>query len=174
MQAEKIPIGQPHQQADTSKYIRMRLNRLGITLLVMGASFVLYYLGFFGGIDGPLSAGRIGDLLAESGITQTHVLVSLLVMTALAGLWNIVLNTICRSFGIRLICRQPAGDGSLCSAPVRKIKETKADGRKSRFYLCEHEHITSEAGFQPIRKGMASYTIWFTLVLFCAIFYLLI
>lgn len=174
MQAGKIPITQLHNQADFSRYIRMRLHRFGVMLLVMGASFGLYYLGFFGGIDGPLSADRIGDLLAESGITQTHLLVLLLGMMALAGLWNIVYNLGCRLAGARLTCRQPVRDGSLCSASVRRIKKRKMGGPKSCKYLCEHGHLMNEADYHPVRKGVAARTIWFTLIIFCAIFYLLI
>jgi hypothetical protein len=174
MPSEKISIAQPHHQADPSGYIRMRLHRFGVMLLVMGASFGLYYLGFFGGIDGPLSPDRIGDLLAESGITRTRLFLFLLGLMAIAGLWNIVFNLVCRLLGARLTCRQPERDGSLCSASVRRIKKSKAGDREGFKYRCEHGHVTSEAGFHRARKGVAGRTIWFTLVVFCAIFYFLI
>jgi uncharacterized protein YybS (DUF2232 family) len=57
---------------------RNRLQYFGLTMVVMGISFILYYLGFFGSVDGPLTPAKLGATLSGLGVTQRHVIVILL------------------------------------------------------------------------------------------------
>ena len=75
-------------------FFRNRLQNFGLTLVVMGISFGLYYLGFFGGVPGPLSPERIGDALAGMGISDLHLLILCLSLTAVALTWNWLYNII--------------------------------------------------------------------------------
>lgn len=73
-------------------FIQSRLQNLGLSMMVMGLSFVFYYLGFFGGVEGPLSPGRIGDALARLGFSGRHLLMLCLSLTAIALTWNWLYN----------------------------------------------------------------------------------
>lgn len=77
-------------------YFRNRLQNFGLTMVVMGISFGLYYLGFFGGVPGPLSPGHIGDVLAGMGISDRHLLILCLSLTAVALTWNWIYNALGR------------------------------------------------------------------------------
>ena len=63
-------------------------------MVVMGISFGLYYLGFFGGVPGPLSPGRIGDALAGMGFSDRRLLILCLSLTAAALTWNWLYNAL--------------------------------------------------------------------------------
>ena len=80
-------------------YLHRRARSMGATMVVMGASFVLYYLGFFGGVAGPLEPGRLGLALADMGVTQRHVRVTLLGVLIMTATWNWLYNRVCRMTG---------------------------------------------------------------------------
>ena len=77
-------------------YFQNQLRRIGQTLVVMGGSFFLYYLGLFGNVDGPLSPDRIGLYLAGAGITKIQVKLFLLALLVLSLTWNYPINLINR------------------------------------------------------------------------------
>lgn len=77
-------------------YVQNRMKNFGLTMVVMGASFGLYYLGFFGGVEGPLQPGRIGERLAAMGFTGRHLLCLFLLLTLVAITWNWLYNAITR------------------------------------------------------------------------------
>lgn len=87
-------------------YFRNRLQNFGLTMVVMGISFGLYYLGFFGGVPGPLSPGHIGDVLSGMGIADRHLLILCLSLTAVALTWNWLYNAVGR-----LLHRNSGGAG---------------------------------------------------------------
>ena len=78
-------------------FFRNRLQNFGLTMVVMGISFALYYLGFFGGVPGPLSPERIGDVLSGMGISDRHLLILCLVLTVVALTWNWLYNIFIKS-----------------------------------------------------------------------------
>jgi hypothetical protein len=80
-------------------FARSRLQNFGLTMVVMGVSFGLYYLGFFGGVEGPLSAERIGDALACLGFSGRHLLAVCLSLTAMALTWNWLYYALRRLWG---------------------------------------------------------------------------
>ena len=53
-------------------------------------------LVFFGGIPGPLSPDCIGDVLAGMGISDRHLLILCLSLTAVALSWNWLYNAVGR------------------------------------------------------------------------------
>ncbi len=85
----RVPLG-------NHGFFRNRLQNFGLTMVVMGISFALYYLGFFGGIPGPLSPDCIGDVLAGMGISDRHLLILCLSLTAVALSWNWLYNAVGR------------------------------------------------------------------------------
>lgn len=86
-------------------FVQNRLQNFGVTMVVMGASFGLYYLGLFGGVSGPLQPERIGDWLAAMGFSDRRLLVLLLSFMVIAITWNWVYNAFNRLLGRRdVIC----------------------------------------------------------------------
>ena len=96
------PLRNPSQQRG---FIQNRMHNFGLTLVVMGASFALYYLGLFGSVSGPLEPGRIGDSLADLGISDRHVLVICLSLMVLAITWNWIYNAVNRLTKRHMILR---------------------------------------------------------------------
>ncbi len=85
-------------------FVQNRLQNFGVTMVVMGASFGLYYQGLFGGVSGPLQPERIGDRLAAMGFSDRHLLAMLLSFMVIAITWNWVYNAFNRLFGKPVIC----------------------------------------------------------------------
>lgn len=79
---------QPRTVCSQNSYIRKRASNFSVTMIVMGASFGLYYLGLFGTIDGPLTPANIGGSLAALGVTRWHLLELSAALTVLAISWN--------------------------------------------------------------------------------------
>ncbi len=143
-------------------YINRRVRGFGLTLIVMGISFLFYYLGLFGGVSGPLNPGRLGDLLADLGVTRTHITLILAGVTLCALSWNWVYNLTCQALGLRLTCAKPVGDeDTACAAPVRvlKVKDRKT-GRPVKRYVCPNRHMLPVAHFHPVEKGLVGHTVW--------------
>lgn len=67
-------------------------------MVVMGLSFVLYYLGLFGEVEGPLTPERIGDRLAAMGVSGDHLFYLFLLLTVIAVTWNWLYNATGRLF----------------------------------------------------------------------------
>jgi hypothetical protein len=86
-------------------YGQQRLGRFGLTLIVMGISFILYYLGLFGGVDGPLNPSRLGAHLTLWGVSKAHLLMFATGMTLLTLTWNWIYNLAGFLLGTRRTCR---------------------------------------------------------------------
>ena len=82
-------------QTFTSKtYFQKRVHSFGMTMIVMGACFFCYYLGLFGGVEGPLNPGTIGAWLFDLGVTWWQVKLAFLMFLVLALGWNLALNLV--------------------------------------------------------------------------------
>jgi hypothetical protein len=75
-------------------YIRKRTQHFGLSMVVMGVSFFLYYLGLFGNVDGPLAPGQIGESLSGMGVEKTHMLIFFLSFFIVAMTWNHLFNLV--------------------------------------------------------------------------------
>lgn len=153
-------------------FVRSRLHNFGLTMVVMGASFILYYLGLFGTVDGPLTPANMGTALAGLGVTQRHVIMVLLSILIFALSWNWVFNLTSAFIGARMTCKatQKGVDGGLCGAPVKRTRHvSKRTGQTVVEYVCPNGHRRSEAHFHPIKKGSVSNTVWMACLAFVLI-----
>ena len=75
-------------------YIRKRTHSLGWSMIVMGVSFFLYYLGLFGNVDGPLTPETLGKSLAGMGVEKVHMLMFFLSFFIIALTWNHIFNLV--------------------------------------------------------------------------------
>lgn len=149
---------------------RRRLHRFGLEMTVMGACFLLYYLGFFGGTAGPLNPSRIGDRLARLGATADHVLIFFIGLAILAVCWNWIYNLVSYLGGRRLTCSRTDEDGVCCRAPVKRTQSiSKRTGTTERRYVCALGHHRKEAHFHPVVKGTIGHTLWVISVIFAGI-----
>jgi hypothetical protein len=147
-------------------FVQSRLHNFGLTMIVMGASFGLYYLGLFGAVDGPLRPDRIGDRLAAVGFSNRHLLMGLIALMGIAIVWNWLYNAICRLLGRRLTCacRTEGADG-FCAAPVRRVRRG--------HYVCAAGHTRPNARFHALKKGTVAHFFWMMFLVFSGIvFYL--
>jgi hypothetical protein len=152
-------------------FARSRLHNFGLTMVVMGASFFLYYLGLFGTVDGPLTPANMGTVLSGMGVTRQHVIVVLLSILIFAISWNWVFNLTSALIGARMTCKaaDTCGDG-FCGAPVKRVRHiSKRTGQTVVEYVCPSGHRRSEAHFHPIKKGSVSNTVWMACLAFVLI-----
>jgi len=156
----------PVEQSPQRSFIQDRLHKFGLNMLVMGASFALYYLGFFGGVDGPLKPDRIGERLAALGFSNRSLLIVLLAFMVIAITWNWLYNGINRLLGRRMTCLcRLNDDNALCALPVRQ----DSGGQ----FVCSAGHTRNAARFNPVKKGTVAHFIWMMfLVLSAIVFYL--
>jgi len=158
--------GQPRQG-----FARNRLHNFGLTMVVMGVSFVLYYLGLFGTVEGPLTPANMGASLSSLGVTQRHMMVLLLSLLIGAVSWNWVYNLTSLAVGSRMTCMGRAKDEmGCCGAPVQRTRYvSKRTGRTVVEYVCPCGHRRPDAHFHPIKKGTASNTVWIACLVFVLI-----
>ncbi|BBO84067.1 hypothetical protein DSCO28_46330 [Desulfosarcina ovata subsp. sediminis] len=138
-----------------------RLRSFGLTMIVMGASFMLYYLGLFGSVEGPLTPDKIGMALSTWGVTQRHVIITLLSVLIGALSWNWIFNLTSLAIGSRLTCTASGkGTTDVCGGSVKRIRRvSKRSGKTVVEYVCAHGHRQSSAHFHPLKKGAVSYTV---------------
>jgi hypothetical protein len=141
---------------------QQRLNGFGITMIVMGASFLLYYLGFFGSVNGPLNPAHIANLLNGIGITRIHITIFFLILCIVSVSWNWICNLVSLCIGARLTCeRRIGGERTLCGAPVKREKVVrKRTEQVADQYVCIHGHKSPRAHFHSIKKGTISHSVW--------------
>ncbi len=165
--ATYLPAGHCSERS----FFQNRLANFGVTLMVMGASFALYYLGLFGTVEGPLTPERMGASLSAMGITQRHVIVMLLTLLIAALTWNWIYNLGSLLAGHRMTCNAvDKATGEVCGAAVQRRRHVaKRSGHTVVEYRCPHGHLRPEAHFHPVRKGTVSNTIWIG----CAVFTLI-
>ena len=163
MKTSHSTIGSPSYRRG---FIQTRMQNFGWTMIVMGASFGLYYLGLFGGVDGPLRPDRLGERLAATGFNNQHLLTVLLSLMGIAIIWNWIYNGLCRLMGWRLTCAcRTETEQGFCAASARR----GSDGQ----YVCAHGHKRPEAHFHPIVKGTVAHFMWMMFAIFSAIVYYL-
>ena len=155
-------------------FIQKRMLRMSLSILVMLLCFPLYYLGFFGGVEGPLHPARLGDRLASLGVTRTHSMVFFLSLLIIAVCWNWIYNGVSLIIGARLTCNKTNDQGNPCGAPTRRKKVThRKTGQVVTQYVCSEGHKRPEAHFHPIKKGTVSHTLWVIALAFCIIVFFL-
>lgn len=151
-------------------FLQKRMARLCLSLLVMLLCFPLYYLGFFGTVDGPLNPAHIGNRLAHMGVSRTHAMVLFLTFMIIAVSWNWIYNLASLMAGSRLACSRTGAHGKSCAARVARTKEyDRKSGKNAVWYVCEKGHRRAEAHFFPVKKGTLSHSLWLISVAFCLI-----
>lgn len=152
-------------------FLQQRMVRMCLSMAVMVLCFPLYYLGFFGSVDGPLHPARIGDSLAGLGATRHHVAIILVFCLMVAVSWNWVYNWVSLRMGARLTCKRTIdADGNPCGGRVRREKIlTRKKNPEAVRYVCVHGHRGRTAHFHPIRKGTVSHSLWVILLCFVII-----
>jgi hypothetical protein len=141
---------------------RNRMRSFGLTMIVMGASFMLYYLGVFGTVDGPLMPEKMGAALSGLGVNRRHVIVVLLSILIAAISWNWIFNLTSLIVGSRLTCKaKKEGTNRWCGEPVRRVhRRSGRSGQTVVEYICPCGHRRTEAHFHPVKKGVVSHTVW--------------
>ena len=152
-------------------YFRKRLRSLGYSMIAMGICFPLYYLGLFGGVEGPLNPEQLGTSLSSMGVSKVHMLVFFVSLLIFATTWNWIYNLVSLLIGARLTCTKKVGKtGAPCGAPVRRKRfVSRKTGTEVTQYLCERGHRCPEAHFHPVRKGSVSHCLWMISLAFCFI-----
>ena len=131
-------------------YSQRRKVAFGLNMIVMAVSFALYYLGLFGGVEGPLNLGNIGKTLAGIGFTANSFQTLLVLIFLICLAWNWALNLIAHLTGQRLSCAQGSPPEGFCGELVQRQRNK---GCKEWIYACPRGHIRKDAHFHPIRKG---------------------
>ncbi len=151
--------------------VQSRLRGFGTTMIVMGISFIFYYLGLFGSVDGPLNPDTIGLTLSTWGVTRFHVILCLSIMLVGAVAWNWVINLVCFAMGRRLTCTAtPTGAVSACGSEVNRIRRvSRRSGKTIGHYVCARGHHRPDAQFHPIKKGTTSHFCWLACLAFLLI-----
>ena len=152
-------------------YVAMRLRNFGVSIIVMVVCFTLYYLGMFGGVEGPLEGKRLGETLLYYGLNQYHLLAVFLVLLAVAVSWNWIINYAARVRGTRLTCiRTSEEDGiqHVCGAEAKRIRQPGKNGRTEIRYQCAKGHVLREARFHAVKKTAVTHTLWMIAATWCA------
>lgn len=168
--ADDIPQDAIAALAHRRNFFQNRLHNFGLTMVVMGASFSLYYLGLFGGIPGPLMPERIGDRLAALGFSNHRLLIVFLSLAAVAISWNWLYNAVNRMLGRHMTCaHREDGQGAFCNKPI----EIKKNDWGAGLYVCSAGHLCAEFRPNIIKKGAVSHFLWMMWLIFSGIvFYL--
>lgn len=143
--------------ADQWEFMRYRLFRFGLSMVVMAACFILYYLGFFGTYDGPLNPRNLGRILDAHGVARAHVAWFFLALFVLLLTWNWILNLVSLLRGRRLVCQVFDEQGRACGARVFREKRIDSTGKKSIRFACVNGHVSASARFRPVKKGPWTY-----------------
>ena len=156
-------------------YGQQRLAHFGVTMIVMGASFFLYYMGFFGAVDGPLNPALLGEHLSASGVSKMHLSILASVLALLSLSWNWVFNLVCLRLGRRLTCSLVDEQGNICGATVRRqaaLQRKYSKRTQCYVYVCTHGHTQAKAHFHPLKKGTIGHMLWVTSLMFAfVVFY---
>jgi hypothetical protein len=159
----------PMQQISRPGYAQRWKVGFGLNMIVMAVSFGLYYLGFFGRVDGPLSLPNIGRALADIGFTVVSFQVMLVVLFVIALTWNWALNLIAHLSGQRLTCAQGGPAEGFCGELVQRRRE---DSGTNWAYTCPRGHCRNDAHFHPIRKGKLANSLLMASLAAALMFYL--
>lgn len=156
---------------NSRNFIQQRLIRFCMIMIVMILCFPLYYLGFFGTMEGPLHPAHLGEQLSNIGVTKTRMLVFFMSMAAISVSWNWIYNLISILIGSRLTCKREMDDeGTICGASVKRNKIVhKKTGGMTNQYVCIHGHKRPDAHFHSVKKSAFSHTLWILSVAFSLI-----
>jgi len=141
----------------------------GLNMVVMAVSFGLYYLGFFGRVDGPLSMPNIGRALSDMGFTVGSFQAMLVILFVIALTWNWVLNIIAHLTGQRLTCTKGSPQEGFCGELVQRRRDESAG---SWAFICPRGHRRSDAHFHPFRKGKLANSLLMVSLAAALMFYL--
>jgi len=159
---------------NTRTFIQKRLIRVCLSMMVMVLCLPLYYLGFFGTVEGPLNPSNLGDSLANMGVTKTHSMLFFFSFLIIAGTWNLIFNLVTYFMGTRLTCNRADESGKPCGARTERRKVVhKKTGQSVSRYVCTEGHKRPDAHFHPVRKGMFSKTVFMIALAFCVIVFFL-
>ena len=151
-------------------YAPQRLRHFGLTMIVMGVSFFLYYLGLFGRIEGPLNPAQLGVQLAVGGVTKAHVLITATGLTLLTVTWNWLYNLAGFLLGARRTCSRIDDRGHVCRQPAGRRRTMRAKGGQSRTrYVCAVGHSQTHAHFHALKKGTIGHMLWVIALIFTVI-----
>ncbi|MBW2051838.1 MAG: hypothetical protein JRI85_06295 [Deltaproteobacteria bacterium] len=167
---QSLPAG-----LNNKNYVRKRLSNFSFTMIIMGISFILYYLGLFGNEAGPLQPEQLGENLAALGVSKIHIFLFFLSVFIITIVWNWMFNLICLLVGLRLTCTKKVNNESaVCGASVKRKKAVhKKTGVIITRYVCSHGHERSQVTFNQVKKGSVGHTLWVISLLFCIMaFYL--
>lgn len=123
-----------------------RLKRFGWSMITLGGSMGLYYLGFFNSTEGPLNSEKIGTYMNDMGITGKHLMVILILLFLISVTWNWIYNLHYRLY------RRKRANALICHGP----KDTGVSQSKAH---------------SPVRKGPWGHALWmaFLIILLCVI-----
>jgi hypothetical protein len=159
----------PMNQTQRSNHAQRWKFGFGLNMIVMAVCFALYYLGFFGRVDGPLSMANIGRALAGVGFTVGSFQAMLVLLVIIALTWNWILNLVAHLSGQRLTCAKGSPQEGFCGELVQRHKD---DSGKNWAYTCPRGHCRSDAHFHPIRKGMLANSLLMASLAAAIMFYL--
>jgi hypothetical protein len=158
----------PMDQTHRPSYAQRWKFGFGLNMIVMAVSFGLYYLGFFGRVEGPLAMANIGRELAGIGFTSASFQGMLVVLFIIALTWNWVLNIVGHMTGQRLTCAKGSPQEGFCGELVQRDRD---DSGKSWTYACPHGHRRKDAHFHPIRKGKLANSLLMASLVAAVMFY---
>lgn len=149
----------PHQRT---------LRSFGLNMVVMALSFMLYYLGLFGTVEGPLNINSIARTMADAGIsfTRDDLQIVLITLCVIALTWNWILNMVARQAGWNYSCI--AGKKEPCGQLARRSRDENGQGW---IYTCASGHKETRALFRPIRKGKVAICLLMVALASCVMFY---
>ena len=156
------------EQTSMRNPLQQRLRIFGLNMIVMAVSFMLYYLGFFGRVEGPLTMTNIGKTIAGLGITSKDFQIILFVFFIISLTWNWLFNLLAHFTGQRLTCTAPTKEKGFCGQLVQRSRNAKKEGW---VYTCPSGHRRTEAHFHPIRKGMLANSVLAVSLVCCVMFY---
>jgi hypothetical protein len=165
---KKEPAMNPNSSQRRSYADRWKVG-FGLNMIVMAVSFALYFLGFFGGVEGPLTMTNIGRGLADLGFTSESFQGLLIAIFILALTWNWVLNLVAHLTGQRLTCTAGSAQEGFCGELVER---RRSSGEKVWAYACPHGHARKEAHFHPIRKGRLANSVLAASLVMALMYYL--
>ena len=93
------------KNSDKSGYsdnARYQLKKFGYNMVALSLSIALYYLGFFGTVEGPLNPSTMAQNLKSLGFSGHHLLTVLLVLFLISLTWNWIYNSVLKlRFGFK-------------------------------------------------------------------------
>ncbi len=102
---------------------RYQLKRFGYNMIALALSIALYYLGFFGSVEGPLNPSTIGQYLKSFGFSGNHLLFALFILFAFSVSWNWIYNSAVKlHFYLKYTGGEKSENISAAPEPVQKGK----------------------------------------------------